>query len=359
MKIYIITIHCIHNFGSVFQSYGLVKYLRNIGYDAEIIDYRPDYYRKGRNIFRKYASIALNPFAYYKQYYLYLDFIKNNLNVTPIVYHTLEDLNSLQSADALFIAGGDQIWNSFHPCGRDDAYKLVFARGKYKLAYGTSMGRNKFTREELEGLKTKIEDFEEIGLREQSTVPMLRPYCKCNVYHAADPVLLLDKNEYMKFVGTKRLIEEPYLLMYLADSSALLNSTIEAIANKRKLKVVHVCGFSKKCRCDYFLKSTGPADLLNLIYYSDFVVSASFHATLFSIIFHKQFCTLLPEAATNTRIEDALSFFELKDRIVRTQSDVLSLYADIDFVRADSIREQFVNNSKNNLITSINKEYDK
>ena len=359
MKIYIITIHCIHNFGSVFQSYGLVKYLNDRGYDAKIIDYRPSYYRQGRSKIRKYASISLNPVAYYKQYKNYLSFIKGNLPVTSKVYYTIDDLAELNSEDAIFIAGGDQIWNSFHPCGKDDAYKLTFANGKLKLAYGTSMGRNSFTEQELEELRSKIEDFQSIGLREQSTVPMLRPYSKCEVYHAADPVLLLEKEDYMQFIGQEPLIKEPYLLMYLANSSSLLDKVIEYMAQKKGLKVVHVCGFSKKCRCDFFLKSTGPTDLLNLIYYSDFVVSASFHATLFSILLHKQFCTLLPEAGTNTRIEDALSYFHLDDRIIRDEDDLKVLSAEIEFSNADSIKENLVKNSKDKLIKIIEQYNDK
>lgn len=359
MKIYIITIHCIHNFGSVFQSYGLVKYLNDQGYDAKIIDYRPAYYRKGRNQIRKYASIVLNPVAYFKQYKRYLSFIKENLPVSAKVYYTIEDLAELKSEDAIFIAGGDQIWNSFHPCGKDDAYKLTFASGKFKLSYGTSMGRNSFTELELEELRSKIEDFQSIGLREQTTVPMLQPYSKCEVYHAADPVLLLEKEDYMQFIGQEPLIKEPYLLMYLANSSSLLDKVIEYMAQKKGLKVVHVCGFSKKCRCDFFLKSTGPTDLLNLIYYSYFVVSASFHATLFSILLHKQFCTLLPEAGTNTRIEDALSFFHLDDRIIRDEDDLKVLGSEIEFSNTDSIKENLVKNSKDKLIKIIEQYNDK
>ena len=353
MNIYIITIHCIHNFGSVFQSYGLVKYLNDQGYDAKIIDYRPAYYRQGRNKIRKYASIALNPVAYFKQYKSYLSFIKENLPVTSKVYYTIEDLAELKSEDAIFIAGGDQIWNSFHPCGKDDAYKLTFANGKFKLAYGTSMGRNSFTEQELEELRSKIDDFQSIGLREQSTVPMLQPYSRCEVYHAADPVLLLEKEDYMRFIGKEPLIKEPYLLMYLADSSPLLDKVIEYVAQKKGLKVVHVCGFSKKCRCDYFLKSTGPTDLLNLIYYSDFVISASFHATLFSVLLHKQFCTLLPEAGTNTRIEDLLSYFSLEDRIIKNANQLISLDKKIDFGKVQQQRDEFANNSRTKLLKEL------
>lgn len=355
MKIFIITIHCIHNFGSVYQSYGLAKYLCNLGYDAKIIDYRPFYYNKGRNIIKKIAGMTLNYLSYVKQHAQYNNFIETELPKTDKIFANIDQLQELSSEDALFIAGGDQLWNSFHPCGKDDAYKLSFVNKGKKIAYGTSMGRNSFSKEELFDLSSKVENFYSIGLREQSTVPMLQQYSKVPIYHAADPVLLLEKENYQKFIGDKPLIKEPYLLMYLADKSSLLDQTIEYISRMMGLKIVHVCGFKKKCRCDYFLKSTGPKDLLNLIYYSNFVVSASFHATLFSILFHKQFCTLLPEAGTNTRIEDLLSFFELKDRIIYSDSDLSNLNESIDFAKQEVIRKELVQKSKMILCQDIEK----
>lgn len=352
MKLKIITIHCIHNFGSVFQSYGLVKYLRNQGYDAELIDYRPAYYDKGRNAFKKYVGIALNIFAYRKQHKKYQDFIDRYLPKSKI-YHTLEELKAIDSKDTIFIAGGDQLWNSFHPCGEDDAYKLTFVSGGKKIAYGTSMGRNSFSGEELKVLSTKIEDFYSIGLREQSTVSMLQTYVKVPIYHAADPVLLLEKKDYMEFIGKEKLIKEPYLLMYLADKSDLLLHAVEYLAKNKGLKVVHVCGFKKKCPCDYFLKDIGPQELLNLIYNAEFIVSASFHATLFSILLQKQFCTLLPEVNTNTRIEDLLSFFGLTERIIHKELELEKLDNEIDFKFATETLNNLVNKSKQQLLKAI------
>lgn len=354
MKFFIITIHCIHNFGSVFQSYALVRYLRNNGYEAEIIDYRPDYYRKGRNVIKSYVSKLLNLAPYLRQHARYNRFIEKEIPKTSKVYRTFADLKSLTSDDAIFIAGGDQIWNSFHPCGRDDAYKLTFVEGKHKFAFGTSMGRNSFTREELETIAPKILDFYSVGLREQSTIGMLQPYVKARVSHVCDPVLLLGRNAYSHFVGDNPIIKEPYLLMYLADKSELLEKTVTHLSEKMGLKIVHVCGFRKKCTCDYFLKDTGPKDLLNLIYYSSFVVSASFHATLFSLLFEKQFCTLLPEAGTNTRIEDLLGFYGLNYRIVHNEDEIHHVDGLIDYSEVSLKRDQFSEESRKKLNEILN-----
>ena len=355
MKVYVLTIHCIHNFGSVFQSYALVERLRGKGEDASIIDYRPAYYTKGRNALKSFIARLINYVPYHKQHRRYQRFIDKEIPKTSTVFQTIDDLNLLADSNSIFIAGGDQIWNSFHPCGRDDAYKLVFAKDQPKIAFGTSMGRNSFKEEELKELAKKVSDFKHIALREKSTVEMLKPYTDVPVSHVCDPVLLLNKQDYNRFIGDTPIIKEPYLLMYLADKSDLLEETVTRLARKYGLKIVHVCGFRKKCTCDYFLKATGPEDLLNLIYYSKFVVSASFHATLFSLLFEKEFCTLLPEAGTNTRIEDLLSYFGLSERIVHQSSDIARLETAIDYSIVTPHLERFADQSRA-LLDSILKD---
>ncbi len=356
MNFYIITIHCIPNFGSVLQSYALVAFLNNQGYNAKIIDYRPSYYTKGRNALKKYTSIVFNLFNYHKRKNKYNAFINNRIPLTPKVLKTFEELKYLPKEDAVFIAGGDQLWNSFHPCGRDDAYKLTFVQGLPKMAIGTSMGRNSFSKEELVVLSEKIKDFCFIGLREQSTVEMLKPFATVPVHHVVDPVLLLQKEDYLKICGEKPLINEPYLLMYLTAKSEKLDKTVEYVSKKKNLKIVHVSGFSKKCKCDYFMKSIGPDELLNLVVFSEFVISSSFHATLFSILFEKQFCTFLPESGTNARIEDLLSFYGLSNRIIHDATEVNRTDLEIDYSYVAGKVAEFSDQSRKMIIEAISSQ---
>lgn len=353
MKYLIITIHCIPNFGSVFQSYALTKFLNTQGYETSIIDYRPTYYSRGRNVVRKYGSILLNLFPYLKQKRNFDSFIRKNIPLTKPTLYTIDDLKKLPVEGVVYISGGDQLWNSFHPSGRDDAYKLTFISGVKKLAIGTSMGRTSFSDEELRELSSKVKDFSFIGLREQSTVELLKPYLSTPVNHVVDPVLLLRKNDYLKLCGDKPYIKDPYLLMYMTAKSEKLNKTVEYVSKKLGLKIVHVSGFSKKCKCNYFLKSIGPETLLNLIVHARFVISSSFHATLFSILFEKQFCSFLPESGTNTRIEDLLSFYGLSNRIIHDASEVKRTDSLIDYTQVTNTVEHFSEQSRQMIISAI------
>ena len=91
-----------------------------------------------------------------------------------------------------------------------------------------------------------------------------------------------------------------------------------------------------------------------MIYNADFVVSASFHATLFSLLFNKQFCTLLPGEKTSTRIEDLLSYYGLENRIVRNESDCIKLSDSIDFNPVNNEMTKHVEKSRVMLLGAIN-----
>lgn len=354
-SIKIITIHCIPNFGSVFQSYGLLQFLKSKGYSAELINYVPSYYAKGRNRLRMIMPRVLFPISFIKQKRAFGRFIKNELGISGEKIKDASGLNRYSDEYGIYISGGDQLWNTHHPCGNDDAYKLVFVKQGIKIAYGTSIGRNNLTDNEVKLLAQKTNDYKSIGLREQSTVPMLASRSKTEVYHAADPVLLLKKEDYLPFVSKGRLINEPYVLVYLAAKSNVLSKTVEYVAQSRGLKVVHCIGFTKKIKCDYFMKSTGPDDLLNLIYHADFVISASFHATLFSTLFEKQFCSLLPGENVNARIEDWLGYVGLKDRIVHDIEDIKRTDKQIDFSSVTPIVDGLAERSREKLVAEIEK----
>lgn len=355
MKYRIITIHHIHNFGSVYQACSLFRFLSDHGYDAEIIDYRPPYYTNGRNKLKSLVGKALNYSSYRKRAKKFEAFIKKQEKLSAKVLHSPEELQEEYGASHdVFLTGGDQLWNDYHPCGKDAAYKLAFTKSPLKLAYGTSMGRDDYTPDELRTLANETKDFSCIMLREKSTVDLLHPYTEVPVIHAIDPVGLPDR-EWFRKTAVKPDISEPYAVMYLADSSPLLDEAIRLLREKCGLKIVHICGFHKKCQCDYFVKDAGPEEILGYLLHADFVLSASFHATMFSLLFNKTFATLLPGEKTNARIEDILHFVGLSDRIIKTQKNLSVIGSPIDFEAANAKIDQFRDDSRENLLNELKK----
>lgn len=348
MKIKIITIHNIPNFGSVFQTYALAIFLKYKGYeDTEVVDYNPRYFKP--NTIKSRIAMLLNIRAYYRRKNKFSDFIKRHIPLTKTSFSTIKELEQTKLEADVFIAGGDQLWNVYHACGSDDAYKLTFFKGK-KISYATSMGQENFPIDALKDLASKIKDFSAVSVRETSSVNLLKKV-GIRAVSCVDPVYLLPASHYEKLLPP--ISEPPYVLVYLVTPSKLLEDTIEYLSKKHGLKVILCSGFSRKCTCDKFLKNLGPDEILSYIKHAEIVLSSSFHATSFSLIFEKQFFTILPDEHTNERIVNLLNVRGLSDRIISDSTDLKTqLNKTIDYSQVESYSpkiEESIKYLKDNL----------
>lgn len=348
MKIRIITIHGIPNFGSVFQSYALCEYLKAHGYDdVAIIDYNPDYYNA--KSLRAIIGKMLNYGSYKRRTEKFRSFIERNLPLTEKSFANVSELKQHDFSADVYIAGGDQLWNVYHTCGSDDAYKLTWVDGK-KISYGTSLGQTDFTDAQLRELAAKISDFASVGVRESTSVPMLSSV-GIAATHCVDPVYLLEDKAYHRFL--KPVDQPPYLLVYLVTPSELLNKTIKILSEAYGLKVILCSGFSQKCPCDAFLKDLGPDEILSYIYNAQIVLSSSFHATAFSMLFRKQFFVILPDQHTNERIVDILTARKLMSQIIDNEEQLTDI-ADkkVNYDTIESYEEK-INSAKKYLLDAL------
>lgn len=356
MKIAMITIHNIANFGSVFQAMALNRYFLQMGHDCCVIDYNPPYFTKGS--FRQRLGKLLNYPAYRRRTKSYRKFVEQNINLTSKNFISLNQLQQENWQENLVVAGGDQLWNEFYPCGRDDAYKLVFAKGP-KIAFGTSLGKSEFTAEGMDDLKVKVSGFQGIGIRESSGVNLLRSEGLTQVFHVCDPVFLLSRQDYSQYLKPVD-IKEPYAFVYLVDKGELLDVAVDFIRKELGLRIVLYAGFVPKCRCDVWIREQGPEDTLSYIANAQFVLSASFHATAFSAIFHKQFLTLLPGENTNARIEDFLKLIGLQERKIGSVAELnKSVLREIEWSAVEERLTEHIRRSKKYLHEQIERVKEK
>ena len=342
MKIDIITIHRLHNFGSVFQAVALYKYVRDLGYDTEVIDYHPKYLE---NLTWKNA-VAHFLFAklYNSRKSKFEKFISQNLLLTSKRYSSERELEKYPPKADVYLVGGDQLWNPSYPCGNDNAYKFSFSDG-IKLSYGTSLGKKNFSPDEINELANKIRSFKAVSVRESSSVNILE---KAGIHAewVVDPVLLQEKEYYENFAKVPN--RKPYAFIYLVSPSNTLDRIVDILKRKYHIEVVLYSGFGKKCDCDYQMYDLGPDEVLGYIQGAEYVISASFHATLFSIILKKQFLALLPGEGSNERIEDLLKWTGLSSRIVTEQSDIEEKFSSsIQYTKDfDSVISERINSSR-------------
>ena len=320
-KIGILTFHRAHNCGALLQAFALQEFLKK-DYNPFFLDYYSKYVYNQYKILKPLGKNPIKiPFRLYtnlkfynlhkQKYYNYTRFIEQNLNIHPLSFY--------KTCDSI-IVGSDQVWNPNITGGVDKFYTLSFFKGKInKISYAASFGNKNYLLENKNKFKLKLSDFDFISVREEDSKVPLENIINKNVDVVLDPTLLLSKEKWDEYLD-KKIVNEKYVLAY----------NIEP--NKRYINLVNYVAKEKKCKIIYFDKenigykyplfsaySFDPFDFINLIKNAEYIVTTSFHATVFSIIFNKQFW-VIPHAQTGARVINLLSQFNLNYRIIKNDN---------------------------------------
>ncbi|SHH27656.1 Polysaccharide pyruvyl transferase [Fibrobacter sp. UWH9] len=347
MDVKIITIHAMHNPGSVFQAFALQKYL-SAEHEVKIIDYRPLYFYSEGSKLKLFIKKLLWGRTYRSRNKKFISFVERYMNLTAR-YETFDALNSAALTADVFLTGSDQLWNTDFPCGNDEAFYLSFAKCGKKISYSTSVGKKLIDENNLTILKRYLPSFKAISVREKSTSEQLKDAVGKDVAWVCDPVLLLPMSSYARFLSKENPIGKKYAVVYLLGASEKLNQVV-AHYKSNGLYIVLAGGFTRRCECDRHIKDVGPEDFLNLIYHAEVVISSSFHATAFCHIFHKDFITFLPKT-NGERIESLLQESSLENRSISAADDfdIDQIEQPINWSLVDNRLECYIKRSKDFL----------
>lgn len=350
-KIGIITIHSDLNYGAFLQAFALTTFLRNIGYQAKIIDYRkipnsPRVYKFPKNIAYKIYSIP--------RLTRYREFIKPLLS--NIRYNTLEELKTFNEDYDVLISGSDQIWNPL--CGGlnelNPAYFLAFtSNNKYKkIAYGSSVGSYIFNDKEIPYVRKWLSEFKHLSTREDAGAQQLKTILNRDVKVVLDPSLLLHKEEWSKHAIKVNIKSEYVLVYYIDELDEVLNYARE-IANKFKWKVALITNMVQKHpKVDINIPHCGPAQFLWLFANAKYIVTNSFHGTAFAINFNKDFISVIKRNSPQ-RAQTLLNNVGLPERLLTDIAQVDNLPNKIDWASVNTKLNNLRNDSKEYLINAI------
>ena len=365
MQIKTITCHDVYNFGASLQALALQSYLEGIGQDVEIIDYKPDYLSKHFNLFS--VSNPVYDYPIIKQVYLIAKlparlialrrkkkfdvFTRQFLHLTSHRYHSNEELKADPPLAEAYIAGSDQIWNTLFKNGRDAAFYLDFApKTAKRIAYAASFATKDIAEDSKPFVREMLHSIERISIRERISLPLLESLGRNDGIAVCDPVFLLSSQKWNQILTYKNKNESPYLLVYDSEKSERIREVACRIAKQRGLQLYNVSSFRLPyVDKDYWCSS--PLDFVRLIRDADFIVSNSFHATAFSLIFHREFCVVNRKEAINERMLRLLDQYGLRERfIVDGVEEDVALPIDYDKVQAQidndiAISKQFLSNS--------------
>jgi hypothetical protein len=334
MKIGITTFQWSENYGAVLQAHALQFFLRERGHDVQIIDFRPPPSGSGlrrwlssspRGCVRKWEANWKN--------LLFERFRKKHLVRTPEVFRSASELRKIADRFDLLITGSDQVWNPKWLAQSDglfDLYFLSFAGSKARrISYAASIGHSDLstlTDEWQQLLAAYMKKMDAISVREQSGVELVRQLCgRTDAVCVADPTLLLNRAHYDQLAGTS-VKKEPYLFSFILhgleqDAASASRTAAEQLG----LKIARCNAGKTGLHPEYTLPS--PEGWLRNIRDAGFVVTNSFHCTVFCLIFHVPFVAVLiggEIGSMNSRITGLLKAVGLSHRVVSPGAEISS-----------------------------------
>lgn len=336
MKLGIITWFTGSNYGTNLQAIALQYYLRNQGYEVNIINYEvplQNVKREKKPFIKrllyqpeKYAiKIALKRYEpeIEKRDRKIFNAICNNCILTPQI-KTIEELISVCNTFDLLICGSDQIWN---PNWYDRFYFADYDGINTRcISYAPSMGVNAIPEEVIPKIAHSISRLKCISVREEKAADLLAPYLHQRPEVVVDPTLLLTKEDWLKIFPEKKQENQDYILaLFLSDEKAHLSAAKKfAKAHNCKLILIPYKGITY-LQCADKRADAGLGDLFDLIRNANYILTDSFHITVFSIIHRKQFFTFQrfrenTFSSQNVRVSNLLKMVDLLDRLIPYQS---------------------------------------
>lgn len=324
------------NYGTQIQCFALQMYLRFLGHDAFLIRYMRFEDVNAQPFTYKKILKALNP--YYLIRFIYNRFIlsplqknetqchnrnspefrKKYLNMTS-VYDSYQELKQNPPRADAYIVGSDQVWNiHYRQTNNLGAHFLDFGNKNIKrIAYAASFG---FSPDLLEKNYSKavwplLRRFSAISVRESAGLEICRKIAnenngKLDAVQVCDPTMLLSCRQYLDIFSEEEgaLPSEPYVLVYnISAKSELRISKIKKWAKENGLALMYVTGHGRRSSEPHIYPSV--PQWVKLIANAEYVITNSFHGTVFSLIFHKH-CAVFPltgkVGTTNNRLDTLL-----------------------------------------------------
>lgn len=337
-KIGIVTLyHKNYNYGGQLQAWAMQKVFSTNGYEAELISFetnsRSYFFQRFKDLgvkkaFRSFKNkihfklLMRNP-EFKKEFQRKIGRFDAFMDSIPHTKLYVQDtISQTNEAFDLFVCGSDQIWN---PGWWNDILFLTFAQ-KEKFSYAASIARNHLTREELLYLSERTKDYLAISVRERQAKTLLENELSRSVELTLDPTLLVEKADWRQMADFP-CTDEKYILFYMVGDSKGLKKRMYEQCKSMGYQVYSI-GFSKNTYfasdvqySDFVIKDAGPLQWLGWIAKAEYVFTDSFHGSVFSMIFGKEFWCFErdnPDDSLNenSRLYNFLSIAGLEDRLL-------------------------------------------
>lgn len=363
----ILTWHDPTNCGSALQAYALHYYLRQLGYDAEIIRYVPQWCRHDymqmpiktlskRNKVKRIVKDFLLPIYYRlpekrkKCINPFFPFYYRYCKMTPAC--TEQTVAKCSKSFSTIISGSDQVWN---PNFIDPIFLQSFVNWDvHQISYAASLGGRDMLPEYVGLYQKCLSRFSAISVREEEGKEMLESIGVDAEVHI-DPTLLLDAKHYRSIAKRVNGIDKPFVFCYFLPTDREYKTYVQNYIKKHNIEAV---GFSHN-KDDYNwikpVSQMGPCEWLWLVDNAELVLTNSYHASIFSLILHTPFYTFVrfmpnDPVCQNSRLEQLNAYFDITDYLIENEIPERDCYP---FSRFENLLPGLRQKAKDYLLKNI------
>lgn len=343
MKIGIVTQPLIHNYGGILQNYAMQQVLKNLGHEPVTLDFM-----YGSVGVRHYLSIVhlfllhirnpkipIMPPKTNRRYNQDIrDFVNKHIVVSKMFWKRyspkLVDKYGLEAV----VVGSDQVWRPRYNPDLDDMF-LRFTKDKHirRVAYAASFGTSEWEFDNISNLpeyKALLKLFNAISVREESGIGLVNRF-GVDAVKVQDPTLLLGRRGFDNLVGESTETHINYLAAYILDLEPAAKAHIEELvknSDMAELKIFHENQ-----------AGMGPIQWIESIKNSKFLITDSFHGTVFAILYHIPFYSVVNIFRGGDRFTSLLRPLGLESRMVsdiREIDDAMMRTQSIDWDSVDA-----------------------
>lgn len=329
MKVGILTFHRADNYGAVLQTYALYSQCMVMGCDTEIIDYRCKaienaylqhlFPRLRKNLFRWCIDVVefLRFGRTWGEKKNRFEAFRKLFPMSSSYYNSADKFAFEEKYDCI-ITGSDQIWNTGILNNKLDewyCYRKETSSRVRVISYAASVGSLSRFQEKFDVFNTILSGYDAISVRESEVQAFLEEKLNRKVHTVLDPTLLVDKQLWLNLISEESIRHDKYMVYYDVEQNELSRQVAGDIARQEKYTVIKFSRIKSPLVETVYLGDAGPLDFLNGIYGAECIVTSSFHAVVFSILFQKKFIAVL-HPITGERVKSLLLNLGLENRIV-------------------------------------------
>ncbi|MCW4141970.1 polysaccharide pyruvyl transferase family protein [Segatella copri] len=377
MKIGILTLPLNSNYGGVLQAYALQTVLKRMGHDVLEVELK-------KNLRWQYPPLWKIPLSFGKRFlFKYIVRRKNQKilleryerKIYPLLVHDILEFISkyikqfkvdkfidCKGKFDAFVCGSDQIWRYKYYLFFEGDIANVYLKflgddSCKRIAYAASFGTDnwEYPAKETAECKNWIQKFDAVSVREETGVKLCSTYYDIKAKHVLDPTMLLSKDDYVDLIEKSDVPKSKgNLFCYILDNTDEKMNVVKNIEKQRHLSPFFMNGDCGNWTEDLEKRIQPPVESwLRAFYDSEFIVTDSFHACVFSILFHKQFLVIGNKERGLARIYSLLSMFGLEDRLTSDTGLDINRMKTIDYDRVDEILAKHREESRTFLIQAL------